>query len=454
MLNVYIDNVLIPDSDIVGISDLAAEKLQFNFTNLIASTISIDLKNIDQSKYDDEVAGSLLEDGFYNVNLKIIDTVTALTIWDGRIKNIRKDDNKGIITIESANYIKEIVDAVCVINLGGGSVDVTPSEIIYTIITDVCGIPETAINKTSFDIVKAVQIANQGYIITKYTADANINCSAVIGEILRITSSYLYTSNNIIYYSQYSPYDGDQGTHVDESRIIAGTYSSEYSTENIYNDYSIAYYSSSSAVAYAVPTTTPEYITSSQTKYGTKTFLVPDDEVDDTLPSAYKILVKTLTSARYYGEIVRSSSHYAKNIVSLTIRETVEDITLNSAIDVTYKHLSREPMRVIERKIDPKKHTVTLKAEMVNFPYVVIDRDKTPPDAVELINVKYGVGNSAILYWTVSADTSFKQYLLEFTTSPADYVNETANEGYSPIKIESPLRYKYIIHLLQPGFQF
>ncbi|MBI5207878.1 MAG: hypothetical protein HY934_08815, partial [Candidatus Firestonebacteria bacterium] len=366
MIKVYKNDVLIPD--VIGISEPATEKLEFSFQNLISATLSIDINNIDITKYDDEIPGSLFYGDWYNSNLKCIDTDTNIMIWNGRIKNIKKNDSKAILTIESNNYIKEIVDTTCEINTGSLS-NITPSEIILQIIKDVCGIPESAINITSFDIAKAVQVANQGFMITNYAKEANVKCGVVINEIRRITSSYLYTVNNILYYSQFQLYNGELNQLIEEKQIIAGSYSSEYNIENIFNDFSIVYKSSDSLVAYAVPDTIPDYITVSKNKYGTKKFLVPSDEVKEVTPSAYKILLKSLTSARYYGNLVRSSSHAPKKIVSLTISDTVQDINLNSMIDLNYKHLHREPMRVIERKNNTKKsHTINLKAEMVNFP--------------------------------------------------------------------------------------
>lgn len=438
MIRVYKDDVLIPNADIISISEPATEKLQFNFQNLISATLSVDINNVDITKYDDEIVGSMFYGSWYNANLKCIDDETNVTIWNGRIKNIRKNDAKATLTIESNNYIKEIVDTVCEVSMGNLS-NATPSEIIYTLITGVCGIPVSAININSFDTAKSIQIANSGYIIATYTKEANVNCGSVINEILRITSSYLYTVNNILYYSQFKLYTGDLNALIDENQIIASSYTAEYSADNIFNDYSIVYYSSSSLVAYAVPESTPTFIAESKIKYGTKKFLVPSDEVKETTPASYKILLKSLTSARYYGDLIRSSSHYAKKIINLTVKDSIVDLNLNSMFDVNYKHLKREPIRIIERKVNQNKHSVNIKAEMVNFPYAVIDRDKTPPIPIALIDVTYGIGNSVELYWTRSNDSGLKQYIIEFSTSITDFEKEYSDEGYSPLPVENPI---------------
>jgi len=130
MLNVYINSTLISNNDIDKISGISEEKIQFNFSSLIASSISIDLNY--NEFYDDEVENSLLYDNWYNKSLKIINTSLDNTvIWDGRIKNIKRNDAKRIITIESSNYIKDIIDAICVINTGIAT-DKTPAEIGLT----------------------------------------------------------------------------------------------------------------------------------------------------------------------------------------------------------------------------------------------------------------------------------------------------------------------------------
>lgn len=439
MIDVYINDFLIPYSDVKKIPEPQTEKLQFSFQSLIATTQSIDLNNIDKTKYDDEVKGSLLYNiDWYNANLKCIDRDNDLVIWNGRIKNIKKNDSTETLTIESANYIKEIVDSVCELTTGS-TTNVTPSEIIYKLIVDVCGIPATALNMHSFDMAKAIQTTNNGFMIINFTKEANMNCGAVINEILRITSSYLYAINNILYYSQFQLYDGDHYTLIDESTITPSSYSSEYEDKNIYNDYSIVYKSSDSLIAYAVPDTTPNYILTSKKLYGTSKFLVPKDEVTSTLPSAYKILFKSLVSARYYGNLIRTASHYAKKVATFTIKNKIPDINLNTIVDVTYKHLQREPMRILEKKYNQKNNTISLKAEMVNFPYAVIDRDKTPPITVGLIDVKYGIENTVELYWTKSDDIGYKQYLIEFSTSITDFEREFSYEGYSPITVLTPI---------------
>lgn len=451
MVEVYVNDIKIPDSDIVKISEPAEEKLQFNFSNLISAKISVDIVNIDKSKYDDTYAGALFNTlVWFNATLKIIDTSLDLIIWEGRIKNLKRNEGKKVLTIESTNYIKDIIDTTCVLTLGGLS-NVTPAEMVYTILKDVVGIPETAIHKTSFDNAKAIQAANSGYIILNYTAENNIKCSAVINEILRITSSSLYTINNIIYYHQFSVYAGGLNTLIDESNIITSTFTDEYNSDNIFNDYKVAYKSSDTVVAFASPGTTPSYITLSKSKYGTRYFNVPDEDQGSTTPADFKILLKSQNSALYYGGLVLASSHYQKKICKFNItNDFTSKIYLNTLIDVDYENLVREPMRIIERKINKKDLSVT--AEMLNFPYAGIERDKIKPEAVKLVSVINDIDNKVRLQWTKSEDGGFGSYQVEFTTSPSDFTNTYSNEGYSPILLETPEMLNGLCTMYLTGF--
>lgn len=437
MLQVYINEQLIPESDIIGITLNAEEKLEFNFSNLISAKITVDINNIDKSKYDDTYPGALLNNiAWYNKSFRIYDTVLQLNTWEGRIKNIKRDEGKKKLSIESTNYIKDIVDTICVISLGFVS-NVTPAEVIYSILLDVVGLPLAAVNETSFNNAKATQAGHGGYIIINYNTEQNVKCSSVINEILRITSSNLYIINNIIYYRQFSPYAGGQNTLIDESMIVSGSWSDEYNVENIFNDYKVAYKLSDSAINFAVPVSTPGYITLSKSKYGIKYFTVPDEDLESTAPNNYKILLKTAASANYYGDLKLSANHYAKKIAKLNIRKILaDDIYLNTFIDVNYDNLIREPMRITERKIDKKYISIT--AEFLNFPYSAIERDQVKPNAVALISVKNFVNNEIELKWTISEDVGLDYYIIEFSTSSVDFTGALSGQGYSPIIIEDP----------------
>ncbi len=179
-------------------------------------------------------------------------------------------------------------------------------------------------------------------------------------------------------------------------------------------------------------------MTASRTRYGTKTFIVPEDEVDSSTPADYNILCKSLTSARYYGDLAVQIGHYIKKLINIDIRDSVEGVALNTLVDISYKHWVREPARVIERKISKDKHTAKIKAELINFPYQFVSRDKIIPNPVVLANVKHYINNIVDVYWTVSSETEFKQYLLEFSTSKVDYKNEYSEQGYSPIAFVTP----------------
>ena len=437
MIKVFIDDIEIPESDIKKISEPAIEKLKFNFNNLISATLTIELSNVYPEKYDEEIENSFFgQRNWYNMNIKLYDTDTELYIWDGRIKNIKKSDSNHILKIESNNYIKEIVETTCYVNMGLLN-DVTPSDLIKHLIVNVCNIPESAVNSVSFDQAKGVQTANDCYIIANYSADGNIKVGAVINEILRITSSSLFTINNILYYSQFELYDGDPYKLIDESMILKGSYDAEYDSENIVNDYRIAYRVDENNVGFAVPSSTPDYITNSISNHGERRFSVPNEDIGDN-PSSYRLLLKNYDSAKFCGDLKREANHFIKKICKFKVKDDIDDLYLNTNIDFSYKHLSREPMRIIERKVQPKNKTIDIKAEMLNFPFAIIDRDKTPPPPTYIVQVREGLQNSVEVLWTPSDDPQLREYILYFSRSTTDMEGEFCDQGHSPLTIQNP----------------
>lgn len=433
MYIILIDNVPVPEGDIINHTIVSAEKTEFNFSNLIAAkaSITLNLLNECRDKYDDEIESSLFYgSSWYNTQLDITDVSTGLNIFKGRIRSLKKDDGKGQLTVEAVNFVKDIIDKTCVISLGASS-DKTPSEIIYSILTDVIEIPTAYINAVSFNTATAEQSANSGYIIATYTQENNIKCSTVINEILKLTSSRLYTMNNIIYYSVIPIYEGVPYIQLSESDIISRSYSTEYNTENIYNSYRIAYKNSTN-VAYATPSSAPDYITVSQALYGTKTFIVPEDNVESTLAADFKILCKTITSADYYGSLSTALNHMAKKIVKLSVKKDFgKVILLNQGVDITYRNLVNEPIRITERHLQESKLTLT--AEFMNKPYEAVVRDEIKPDPVTLVSAKCFVDDLIELQWTPSEDLGLYGYRIEFSRNPSSYTGEYSGQGFSPI---------------------
>lgn len=433
MYIILIDNVPVPESDIINHTIVSAEKTEFNFSNLIAAkaSITLNLLNECRDKYDDEIEGSLFYGStWYNTQLDITDVSTGLNIFKGRIRSLKKDDGAGRLTVEAVNFVKDIIDKTCVISLGASS-DKTPSEIIYSILTDVIEIPTTSINAVSFNTATAEQSANSGYIIATYTQENNIKCSTVINEILKLTSSRLYTMNNIIYYSVIPIYEGVPYIQLSESDILSKSYSTEYNTENIYNSYRIAYKDTTN-VAYAVPSSTPDYITYSKSLYGTNTFIVPEDNIESTLASDFKILCKTATSANYYGDLATALNHMAKKIVKLSVKKDFgKVILLNQGVDITYRNLVNEPIRITERHLQESKLTLT--AEFMNKPYEAVVRDEIKPDPVTLVSAKCFVDDLIELQWTPSEDLGLYGYRIEFSRNPSAYTGEYSDQGFSPI---------------------
>jgi len=436
MIQVYIDDYLIPDSDIIKIETVSQERLSFSFSNIISAKMSIDLNNIDRTKYDEEIQGSLLFNNWFDRNIRLYDTQYKITTWNGRIKNLKRDDKKKTLAIETSNFIKEIVDTNCIHSSGVLS-DKTPSEIIYELLSLVVGIPEYAINKESFDIAHAIQAANSGYILIQYDTASNIKCSSVISEILKITSSFLYTKNNIIYYKPFVLYNGEANLEITESEIVSNALSTGYNTDNIFNDYYIAYLDSESNVNFLIPQTLPEHIGLSRQMYGTKQFIVPDKDQKSTSLNDYRILFKSIDSAQYFGDLIIERSFNKKKEIQFNIsKKLIDKVYLNTHIDVSYMNWIREPLRVVERKI--QKNTIEIKAEMLNYPYEYVQRHTIPPEAVEIVNV-FSVEDTLVLKFTqtnISADL-IDEYMIYFSENIYEWDKHFCNQGISPLTLRN-----------------
>lgn len=440
MYRITIDSNVIPDYDVITNIKPPEEKLEYDFNKLISSETTITLNNINAAKlkYDDEIDGSIFYgSSWYNKSISIEDTDTGVIVWNGRIRNVKKTDSNGRVEVTSVSYVKDIIDAECVL-VTGSTTDVTPATIIYTLLSTVVGIPTSAINKTSFDTASVTQAANNGYLIINYTQGQNIKCSDAIAEILRITSSNLYLVNNIIYYSQKSVYTGSQNTQIDESMIFPLSFSSEFDSSTIYNSFYIAYKSGTSVV-YQAPTSTPTYASYSQTTYGVKTFTVPNKEggISTSSTDNFKLLIKYQAGALYYGTLAVSLNHMPKKIAKIDLKKSLANkVYLNNFLDITYKHLLNEPVRVIERKLDAAK--MSLSVEFLNKPYPTVVRDMIKPAAVNLVSVKSYIYDTIEIAWTPSRDAGFYAYQIEFSSTLNTFKGAYCEQGFSPILITSP----------------
>lgn len=433
---ITINNVNILESDIIEISKPAQEKITFNFNNLIASTLDIDI--INNQQYDDDVPGALFYGNeWYNSVCTIIDD-TGEYIWKGRVKNIYKNIKNKTITIKTTNYVKDIIDTVCDLQMGSAG-NVTPAEIIYTLLLDVVKIPEINLRKKTFDDAAALQRNNSGYIQISYQTQDNVKCGTVIQEILKITCSDLYVSNDIVYYKQWQPYNGELGELLKESDILNTTLTSEYNDSNIYNNYNIVYKSGSN-IAYATPITIKQNWNESQIKHGNRLFIIPSSKVDSTLAVDYKILLYNSTGANWYGTLNCDRYCHLKKILKLEIDNTKNYLQLYDQIDLTALGMVREPLNIIEKTYNKKKKYISLVCEYMNKPYEYIHRNSTPPSTPELLNIFINTSNSVYLKFNYGGETNIAGFKIYFTQNN-NFSGEYSQYGLSPIIYTTWIKY-------------
>ena len=238
-VSVTIDDVVtsISESDLVDVVWKVDNQVKFNFDDLIASTIEVVLNNTEGTYDDDDSDSIFYGDDWYNSIITIKDD-DDLVIWNGRLKNITKKDKNKKITLLSKNFIQEIIDTECKISKGS-STDITVSEMIYWLLTEIVGVPKTSIRKKGFEDGESLQEANDVFVRLSFDPEKteSMSCSNIIKSLCRMTSSYIYVQDNIIHYNQPQDYDGTLGEILKEDEIIQKTFETKFNDKEIANRY-------------------------------------------------------------------------------------------------------------------------------------------------------------------------------------------------------------------------
>ncbi len=422
-----INNQVIPDADIL--SEVKMTEKMTEDQNLIASELNIELNNIDRTKYDDRVEGSLFYGtDFYNMPVSIYDNVINIYIWKGLIKNLTVANNK--IIVNTLNYVQQMAERTCVIS---SSTDKTPAEIIFTILTTVAGISADDINYKGFQEAINLQTANQLYVNCNFTITDNQTSMAVISELSRISNCNLYIVDNRIFMHPWTAWNGESGLRIKSSYVLEGSYSHTFSEEDkIYNHYNIAY-DNSSIVAYATGSDT-ESISS----YGQRDFIIPNKEggVSSTASSAFKILIRNATGAAWVGTQTLSRYKFRTKVFNFKIKHSLELLRLNDIILLDFDSYYGEPALITERIVDRENRTIEFKGYFLNTPHEYYERDKTPPAKPELISALTEADGTVYLRWSANTETDFLGNKLYFTTTRGEWESEYCNQGKSPIDVK------------------
>lgn len=432
-LVVTINGITIPSKDVKpnGIKTTEAT-LEFAGSKLISSQTTIELNN-NRFVYDDrQLTGGMFEDeDWYNWTVTVFDDETDEYIWEGRLKKHEIDDGKRIVKLTVNDYVQDMVDTTCVINM----LNVTHSEAIWAILTDpdYLNIPESRLIKSGFEIAKSQQQSCK--INITYTSSNNKTCISVIEELCRISGSHVFQRENKIGYWFWQPYSGVLGSPLYNRDLLPGSYSQHSDDEKIYNSFSVAY-NNSGTVGYSAY----ENMVSAG-KYGAgRRFSVPEDENESTSSSAFNILYVNKAAADYIITLLDARYSSVRKICTFAGRKTLSYINLGDTVDMRFSPFVREPVVITGIKPSREKREYEFTAELCNYPEIVT-LDLAAPDAVYLFEGLYSAGK-ILLKWTKSTASDLLQYKLYFSTLENYWGNELGPDKFSPVTIpESQVSY-------------
>ncbi|PKL17868.1 MAG: hypothetical protein CVV49_08810 [Spirochaetae bacterium HGW-Spirochaetae-5] len=353
-----IDGVTITSKHIMSVS---TSEISLNFAGdkLISSKTTIELSNVDYSYDDRQGTGGLFEAiDWYNSIVIVYDDETDELLWEGRLKKVEIDDGKMVTRLTVNDFIQDLVDTVCVINL----LNVTPAEAVWEILTDASrlAIPESRLIKSGFEIGISQQQGTKLNVI--YTTQANEKCIAVLEKLCKGSASHLFQRDNKIGFWVWTQYTGILGTPIYNSDILPGSYSQYTDDALIFNQYSIAW-NNVGTVAYSTGTDS-----ASSALYGAgKQFAIPEDSVEDTSASAFKILYVSSAGAAEIGAKILARHKDIKKICKFTTGYHLNYISLGDILDLRYSPFTREPVRVTSFKPSRDKRQIEFTCEYVNL---------------------------------------------------------------------------------------
>jgi len=419
-----IDSVIIPPQHIMSVST-SDISLNFAGDKLISSKTTIELSNMGYNYDDRQGTGGLFEAiDWYNSIVIIYDDETDELLWEGRLKKVEIDDGKMTTRLTVNDFIQDLVDTVCVINM----LNVTPAEAVWAILTDTSrlAIPESRLIKSGFEIGISQQQTTK--INITYTSTNNKKCISVLEELCIDSGSHIFHRDNKIGFWVWTQYTGILGAPIYNSDILPGTYNQYTDDSKIYNQYSIAW-NNGGSVAYATGSDS-----ASAALYGAgKQFAVPADTVEETSSSSFKILYVTSAGAAEIGAKILARYKNIKKICTFSTGYHLNYISLGDILDLRYSPFTREPVRVTAFKPSRDKRQIEFTCEYVNYPQIVA-LDLVAPDPVQMFEALYFEG-SILLRWSHCNKSDLMLYKLYFSTSEGYWGSEFNGGRFSPITI-------------------
>ncbi len=420
-----INSTEIEAADIASIPN-SVEKLDFD-NKILPDTYKIKLDNTDKTYYDDRYPASFFyASDFYGWPFDLYDDDNENYIFKGVIKNITVSDSNNVIEIEATNYIEKLSKKNTVYT---NSSNKTIAQIIYELLTDAaCGAIDTSvISYDGFQDAINIQTTNSAYIDITYVEKDSKTLINVINELLRMSQCSLYTSNNFICMYQWQQWGGITGERITSHDILPKTYKHYYNQDNVKNSYSVAY-DNAGSVLYATGSDS-----SSISKFGTRPFNIPNDKVNSTTSTDFKILFRNSTGATWAGALALTRYQYIQKYFELEMSYQKNYIQLAEQIDLAWYPFYGEPGQIVEREIDIDKKIIKVTGLFLNAPHQYYARDYTPPDPV-FIEAAFPLSNEGIfLKFTKNFDTDWVGYKIYFTSSNGEWFQEICHLGISPI---------------------
>jgi hypothetical protein len=425
-IETYIDNYPVPTDDIIS-SIKGDESMGFNGDFTISDEYELQLDNIDRTKYDPNIAGSLF---YHGANIESVitqfDTEKNRNILDAIIDNVTSDDS--VVTLNLKSRLAGIIDKNCQYS---NSSDKTPAQVIYELLTGAANgnIDPAYIVYAGFQTAIALQTAHSLFVDVSIidagddSSTSTMTIGSAINALLKLSHCHLFTAKNLIFLYQWQPYAGAIGNRILDIDLVSGSYKQSFSQGDpypIYKSYSVAYDSGGSTL----------FAKGGDTTTGKK-FCIPDQSPDSTDSTDLRILIRNATGATWSGAMAMDRFGSLIQLGEFKVFIDLDYIHVGDQVDLCFDEFSNEPCLVYDREVDDENGTISLKVIFLNTPYERFSRDVIAPDAPELISAEL-IEGGIILKWNRDDSSDHLGYKIYFTSTPGMWNQEICNLGQSP----------------------